>query len=121
MGRESTIEQSGLVAEGEAQRFLAAIVEGSEDAIIASTPAGIILTWNRGAEAVFGYSAGEAIGKHVSMLVPPERMPGLAQLTEQALQGNAVSQREGLCLRKDGRRGDSTNAYASGNYSKHRR
>ena len=88
----------------EAQRFLAAIVESSEDAIVAYTPAGIILTWNRGAEAIFGYSAEEAIGKHVSMLVAPERLPGLAHFTEQVLQGNAVSQYEGLCLRKDGRR-----------------
>ena len=52
----------------EAQRFLATIVESSEDAIAAYTPAGIILTWNRGAETIFGYAAAEAIGKHVSML-----------------------------------------------------
>ena len=58
----------------EAQRFLAAIVESSEDAIVAYTPAGVILTWNRGAEAVFGYSAGEAIGKHLSMVVAPGRL-----------------------------------------------
>ena len=87
----------------EAQRFLAAIVESSEDAIIASTPAGIILTWNRGAEAVFGYTAEEAIGKHVSMLVAPERLPELAYFTEQVSQGITVSQYESLCLRKDGR------------------
>ena len=86
----------------EAQRFLAAIVESSEDAIAAYTPAGIILTWNRGAEAIFGYTAGEAIGKHVSMLA--ERPAGLAHFTEQVLQGKVVSQYEGLCRRKDGRR-----------------
>ena len=69
----------------EAQRFLAAIVESSEDAIAAYTPAGIILTWNRGAETIFGYSAGEAIGKHVSMLtVLPA---GLAHFTEQVSAG----------------------------------
>ena len=87
----------------EAQRFLSAVVESSEDAIMAQTPAGIILAWNRGAEAIFGYSAGEAIGKHVSMLVPPDRMPGLARITERVLQGRVVSQYEGVCLRKDGR------------------
>jgi PAS domain S-box-containing protein len=102
--RESTIERPGLVAEAEAQRFLAAIVEGSEDAIIASTPAGIIITWNRGAEAIFGYSAAEAIGKHVSMLAAPERVPVLARYMEQVLRGENVSQYEGLCLRKDGSR-----------------
>jgi len=92
-----------LAAE-ENRAFLAAIVESSEDAIFAGTLAGIILTWNRGAEAVFGYSAAEAIGKHVSMLVAPERLPELANLTGQILQGNAVSQHEGLVLRKDGER-----------------
>ena len=88
----------------QAQRFLATIVESSEDVIAAYTPAGIILTWNRGAEAVSGYSAGEVIGKHVSMLAPPERQHELADLTEQVLQGHAVLQFEGMCLRKDGRR-----------------
>ena len=88
----------------EAQRFLAAIVESSEDAIIACTPAGMILTWNRGARAVFGYSAGDAIGKHMSMLVPPERLSGLERDAERVSQGNVVAEHEALCLRKDGRR-----------------
>jgi PAS domain S-box-containing protein len=87
----------------EAQRFLAAIVESSEDAIISHTPAGLILTWNGAAERVFGYSAGEIIGQHVSLLVPPERLAGLAYLTEQVLEGHAVSQYEGVYLRKDRR------------------
>ena len=86
----------------EAQRFLAAIVESSEDAIIAYTPAGTILTWNRGAEAILGHSAGDAIGKHVSMLAP-ELEPCLPRFTEQVLQGNSVSQYEGSCLCRDGR------------------
>jgi two-component system sensor histidine kinase/response regulator len=86
----------------EAQRLLAAIVESSEDAIVSHTPTGIILSWNHAAEKTFGYTAGEVIGKHVSLLVPPERMPGLAYLTEQVLQGRPVSQYEGLCLCKDG-------------------
>jgi PAS domain S-box-containing protein len=88
----------------EAQRFLAAIVEGSEDAIVTYTPAGIIRTWNRGAKAIFGYSAGDAIGKHVSMFVASERLPELAHLIEQVLQGSALSQVEGTGLHKDGRR-----------------
>jgi PAS domain S-box-containing protein len=86
----------------EAQRLLAAIVESSEDAIAAYTPAGAILTWNRGAETIFGYSATEAIGKPLSLLAEfPDR---LTQFTERILQGNVVSQYEGVGLRKDGRR-----------------
>lgn len=89
-----------------AQRLLAAIVESSEDAIVSHTPGGVILTWNRAAEKLFGYPAAEVVGRHMSMLVPPERLPGLAYLTEQVLQGRPVSRYEGLCLRKDGRRVD---------------
>ena len=85
------------------QRILAAIVESSEDAIISSTPAGIILTWNRGAEAIFGYQAGDTIGKHLSMLMAPGRLPDLAYFAGQIAQGITVSQYQSLCRRKDGR------------------
>ncbi len=88
----------------EARAFLAAIVESSENAIITYAPSGVMLTWNRGAEAIFGYSSEEAIGKDVSMLVPPERVPGLARLREEVMRGIAVSQYRGSCLRKDGRK-----------------
>lgn len=44
--------------------------------MIASTPAGIILAWNHGAECIFGYSVSDVIGKHVSMLMAPERLNG---------------------------------------------
>jgi PAS domain S-box-containing protein len=87
----------------DAQQFLAAIVESSQDAIISFSLAGIILTWNRGAEAILGYSAAEAIGRHVSMIVPADCMAGLQDLTDRVLEGKAIS-RDGICLRKDGRR-----------------
>ena len=87
----------------EAQRFLAAIVESSDDAILSSTPAGVVLTWNRGAEAIFGCTADEAIGRQVSMLMAPGRLPELAAFTGPISQGITVSQYESLCRRKDGR------------------
>ena len=62
---------TGRRAAEEAQRFLASIVESSEDGIIGYTRAGIIRTFNRGAEIISGYSAEEAIGKHVAMLLAP--------------------------------------------------
>ncbi|MGA3134076.1 MAG: PAS domain S-box protein [Terracidiphilus sp.] len=86
----------------EAQAFLAAIVENSEDAIMATTLEGLIRAWNHGAERVFGYSAEEAIGKHVSMLIAPERLDDLKQFTGQLMQGITVSQYRILSLRKDG-------------------
>ncbi len=88
----------------EAQKFLATIVESSAEAIISFTPEGIIRTWNRGAETLFGRSAAQAIGTPTSTLVPPERLPRLEYLTKQVLQGLSVSQYEGLCLHKNGRR-----------------
>ena len=87
----------------DAQAFLAAIVKSSDDAIIAFTPAGIILTWNRGAEVLSGYPAGEAIGKHLSILLAPERVPCLPAFIERILQGNSIPQYESVCLQRDGR------------------
>lgn len=88
----------------DAQAFLASIVEGSEDAIMATTLEGAIRAWNRGAEAIFGYSPQEAIGQPVSMLMAPEGMADLTYFIGQLLRGITVSQYEGLCSRKDGSR-----------------
>jgi PAS domain S-box-containing protein len=86
----------------ETQAFLAAIVENSEDSIIACTPDGTIRAFNHGAESVFGYSAIEAIGQHMSMLVPPDRYQALEMLAQELRKGERFSQHEGFCLRKDG-------------------
>jgi PAS domain S-box-containing protein len=88
----------------ETQGLLAAIVQSSGDAIFAYAPSGFILTWNRGAEAIFGYSSAEVTGKHLSILVAPERRPFLPAFTERALRGNAIPQYESVCLHKGGRR-----------------
>ena len=88
----------------EAQRFLATIVEGSEDAIFSYSLSGAILTWNRGAEAIFGYSSLEAIGKHVSLLVAPEKLPLFDTTVERLLRGETVPLRRCVALHKEGRR-----------------
>jgi PAS domain S-box-containing protein len=91
-------------ASADAQRLLAAIVESSGDAIVACTPTGIILTWNRGAEASFGHSAAEAIGQRITILVPPERQSRLGAFVERILQGHVVSQHQGICWRRNEQR-----------------
>ncbi len=58
----------------EVRQQLAAIVTSSEDAIISFTVDGIVTSWNRGAEALYGYSASEIIGRPISVLVPPDRL-----------------------------------------------
>jgi PAS domain S-box-containing protein len=101
----ATIREAAQRPAGEeTKEFLAAIVESSDDAIIASTPAGVVLSWNRGAEVLLGYTAGEMIGKHINTFVPPERWARIGECTEQVSQGRVLSRYDGACLRKDGRK-----------------
>ena len=58
---------------GEAQAKLAAIVESSDDAIVSKTLDGIITTWNRGAQRIFGWAADEVIGRPINIIIPPDR------------------------------------------------
>jgi PAS domain S-box-containing protein len=80
------------------QALLASIVEASEDAIFTYKPGGGLLTWNRGAKAIFGYSAEEVIGKPLAKLVSPERIPFLPQFDERLMQGEVISQFETRCV-----------------------
>ncbi len=91
-------------AAGEAQAFLAAIFENSEDSIIACTPDGMVRAFNRGAEATFGYASAEVIGRHMSIFVPAELATALKVLAQRLLRGKSFSQHEGWCLHKDGHR-----------------
>jgi len=82
--------------------LLATIVEQSDDAIFSKSPEGTILSWNAGAEAIYGYSAAEAIGQHVKMLVPPDRQGELEGVVKQLRRGEPVKHLETVQLRKDG-------------------
>ena len=61
-------------------QLLAAIVESSDDAIVATTLDGTVLSWNRGAEELYGYSAGEMLGQKIAAVVPPDRGDELAEI-----------------------------------------
>jgi len=82
--------------------LLAAIVESAEDAIISHTPDGLILSWNAGAEKLFGFSASEVIGKSLSMIVPADRSSELPANLACQLGGEYVKNRETVRQRKDG-------------------
>ena len=88
----------------EAKAFLAAIVEHSTDAMIAYSMAGVILTWNRGAEVLLGHSAAEAVGQPMSLIMTPERAPVLSQFTADVSRMGGVPQYDSVCVHKDGRR-----------------
>jgi two-component system sensor histidine kinase/response regulator len=90
---------------GELRSRLAAIVENSNDAIISRTPEGTILSWNAGAERMFGYTVAEAIGKDLrELLVPPDLQKEAATSRKLLGQGRAVQDLETSRMTKDGRR-----------------
>ncbi len=90
----------------EASVRLAAIVESSDDAILSKDLAGIILSWNTGAERMFGYQAPEVIGRPITMLLPPDRQDEEANILQLLRQGERVEHFETVRLTKDGRRID---------------
>jgi len=83
---------------------LAAIVESSQDAIISKTPEGIITSWNRAAERLFGYSAAEAIGQPITLIIPSECQAEEALIFQQLHQGQSIETYETQRQCKDGRR-----------------
>jgi PAS domain S-box-containing protein len=86
----------------EAVRWLAAMVESSDDAIIGKTLDGVITSWNAGAARVYGYPAEEAIGRTISMLAPPDRADEMLGILARLRQGKPVGQFETVRVRKDG-------------------
>ena len=86
-----------------ASRRLVAIVEGSYDAIISQTLAGIITSWNKAAETIYGYSAAEAIGQPISFLTPPDAPDEVANILKKIERNERIVHYETIRLRKDGR------------------
>jgi PAS domain S-box-containing protein len=81
---------------------MAAIVEGSEDAILGRTLDGIITSWNPAAEKMYGYSSQEIIGKPIALLVPDDRDHEPEAITSKIRTGEAVKRLETVRIRKDG-------------------
>jgi PAS domain S-box-containing protein len=87
-----------------AQRRLAAIVESSDDAIVSKNLDGYITSWNKSAERIFGYTADEAVGKHITLIIPPERHNEEPQILARLRKGERVDHYETVRMTKDGRR-----------------
>jgi two-component system CheB/CheR fusion protein len=90
----------------EAKAVLAAIVESSDDAIVSKTLDGRILSWNVGAERLFGYSADEAVGSPITLIIPPERRDEERGILERLRRGERVEHFETVRMSKEGRRID---------------
>ncbi len=90
------------VALGEREAQLAAIVDSSDDAIMAADLDGTALSWNLGAERLYGYSAEEVVGRPVSVIVPPDRKDEFRNLFERVVQGERIIGHETVRQRKDG-------------------
>lgn len=88
----------------DARTRLGAIVESSHNAIVGRTLDGTIMSWNKGAEKIFGYLPEEAIGRSITMLFPVDQMYIVETNSEAIRQGRMIESYEGVRLRKDGRR-----------------
>src|SRR2546423_121282 len=86
----------------EAIAHLAAIVESSDDAIISKTLDGTIVSWNAGAEKVYGYPAQEAIGQRMTLLLPPDRADEETHILERIARGERVEHFETVRRKKNG-------------------
>ncbi|MDP9316286.1 MAG: PAS domain S-box protein, partial [Chloroflexota bacterium] len=83
-------------------QFLSTIVESSDDAIVGKSIDGHILSWNVGAQQLYGYAAEEVIGRSFRILVPPERSAEVQQILERIQQGQRIDHYETVRVRKDG-------------------
>jgi PAS domain S-box-containing protein len=90
----------------EARARLAAIVESSEDAIVSKTLDGVILSWNAGAERLFGYTPHEAIGRPITLIIPPDRQDEEHEILARIARGDRVEHFETVRVSKQGRRID---------------
>jgi hypothetical protein len=84
--------------------LLASIVESSDDAIVSKSLEGIIMSWNQGAERLFGYTAAEVIGKSINILIPPDRVEEEPRILARLRRGERVDHFETIRLHKDGSR-----------------
>ena len=83
--------------------LLAAIVDSSDDAIVSKTLEGVITSWNSGAERMFGYTAAEAVGRHITLIIPPERYAEEEHVLACIRRGEMIRHFETVRRAKDGR------------------
>ncbi len=83
-------------------RLLSSIITSTNDAVIAKDNQGTIISWNKAAEQLYGYSENEIIGQNISLIIPPDRTNEMAEILSRIERGESVSNLETLRIRKDG-------------------
>jgi len=84
------------------QAFLASVVESCDDAIVGTTIDGTVLSWNAGAERLYGYTGSEMIGRSIAVLIPSYRFGELREMAERLSRGGPAQHFETVRIRKDG-------------------
>ena len=100
---EQKLNEEKLRESAERKARLAAIVESSDDTIVSKTLQGVITSWNKAAQRMFGYTAEEAIGKHISLIIPPSRLKEEDYIIGEIRAGNKVDRFDTIRMTKDGR------------------
>ncbi len=96
------LEKTERDKRGRASSLLAAIVDSSDDAIISKTLDGVITSWNKSAERLFGYTSEEAVGRHITLIIPEDRRDEETKILERLKRGERIDHFETLRQRKDG-------------------
>ena len=103
MGRKNALEIETALHESEQRlRWLASIVENSDDAIISKSLDGIITSWNKGAERIFGYSADEAIDQPITLVIPEDRQSEEREILTRIRRGERIDHFETIRQTKHG-------------------
>lgn len=105
-GSPSTDQPTDLSSPELAPFWLSALIESADDAIISKTLEGIITSWNRGAERIFGYTADEVIGKPITILIPPDHIDEEPAILARLRAGDRIDHYETVRVTKDGRKLD---------------
>ncbi len=87
-----------------ASAWLSAIVDSSDDAIVSKDLNGIVMSWNNAAERLFGYTAAEAVGQSITLIIPPDRIDEESRILERLRRGEPIDHFETIRMRKDGKR-----------------